>query len=162
MKLEHIAPYLPYKLNVRMPKHQFKYGEQITLPLNGISISSEGKMIMEFLKPDDGLLFSNECERKCLPILRPLSDLTKSITHNGETFVPIEKLKDYYNSLPDSFVEKLLWVAWDGQFTVFGLEEDPLEVAMPYSMYQKVFEWHFDVFGLIDSGEAIDINTLKS
>jgi hypothetical protein len=27
---------------------------------------------------------------------------------------------------------------------------------------QKLFEWHFDVFGLISKGLAIDINTLKN
>jgi hypothetical protein len=29
-----------------------------------------------------------------------------------------------------------------------------------YEDIVKLFEWHFDVFGLIDAGLAIDINTL--
>jgi len=28
-------------------------------------------------------------------------------------------------------------------------------------LFEKLFEWHFDVFGLIEKGLAIDINTLK-
>lgn len=36
-----------------------------------------------------------------VPIVRPLSDLTKPITHNGETFVPIAKLF----KMPDSEVD---------------------------------------------------------
>ena len=29
-----------------------------------------------------------------------------------------------------------------------------------YETIEKLFEWHFDVFGLIEKGLAIDINTL--
>ena len=32
---------------------------------------------------------------------------------------------------------------------------------MRLDQWQKLFEWHFDVFGLIDAGLAIDINTLE-
>ena len=31
-----------------------------------------------------------------------------------------------------------------------------------YWIAQKLFEWHFDVFGLIEAGLAIDINTLNN
>lgn len=31
-----------------------------------------------------------------------------------------------------------------------------------YLLMQKLIEWHFDVFGLIEKGLAIDINTLKN
>ena len=30
-----------------------------------------------------------------------------------------------------------------------------------YFIYQKLCEWHFDIFGLIDAGLAVDINTVK-
>jgi hypothetical protein len=30
-----------------------------------------------------------------------------------------------------------------------------------YNLYNKLFEWHFDVFGLIQKGLAVDINTLS-
>lgn len=29
-------------------------------------------------------------------------------------------------------------------------------------LWQKLFEWHFDVFGLIEKGLAVDINTIES
>ena len=38
-------------------------------------------------------------------------------------------------------------------------ESVPLEVAM--KVMDKMLEWHFDVFNLIDKGLAIDINTLE-
>lgn len=33
-------------------------------------------------------------------------------------------------------------------------------IAYQYDLFHKLFEWHFDVFGLIKSGLAIDINTI--
>lgn len=36
----------------------------------------------------------------------------------------------------------------------------PLGVAFQYDLFQLLFEWHFDVFGLIEQGLAIDLNTL--
>jgi hypothetical protein len=67
-------------------------------------------------------------------ICHPLSGLTKEIEHNGERFVPIE-----ITGIID----------WE-----YGYEK------LPYWLIQKLFEWHFDVFGLIGSNLAIDINTI--
>lgn len=33
-------------------------------------------------------------------------------------------------------------------------------VAYQLQLFQKLIEWHFDIAGLIESGEAIDVNTL--
>jgi len=30
-----------------------------------------------------------------------------------------------------------------------------------YQLYQRLFEWHFDIFGLIEKKLAVDINTIK-
>lgn len=75
------------------------------------------------------------------PILRPLSDLTKEIEVNGEKFVPCEKLG--YESGYKYLLKK------------------PLKYNMVFQDGLKLFEWHFDVFGLIPEGLAIDINTLN-
>lgn len=77
------------------------------------------------------------------PILRPLSDLTKEVEVNGKKFVPIEGIKESQRHL--FFREDI---------------ENPLE-GLQYSEIQKLFEWHFDVFGLTEAGLAIDINTLS-
>jgi predicted nucleic acid-binding protein len=126
-------------------------------------------------------------ENKNKPILRPLSDLTKEIEVNGEKFVPLEKLYPdkhvLFNSKRDKkdilFIEtkteagasadyKLLidnqWrfkfstlkSGYVGNFFVFNQY-----VINNYSLYQKLLEWHFDIYGLIENGLAIDINTLK-
>lgn len=94
----------PYQLGRRLgsgvifqlPKHQFKYGEQTTLPMNGINIDTEGKINIELLLPDGDLLFSNQL-KWCKPVLRPLSSLTIPITHNGETFVPYERIESLFD-----------------------------------------------------------------
>lgn len=69
------------------------------------------------------------------PLLRPMSDLTKEITHEGERFVPTLAL-DKLNCFPVSDTEK----------------------ALRY--YDKLNEWMFDYRNLISAGLAIDVNTL--
>ena len=38
---------------------------------------------------------------------------------------------------------------------------DLSETIIEYAAMEILFEWHFDVFGLIDKGLAIDINSLN-
>ena len=69
------------------------------------------------------------------PILRPLSDLTKEIESDGEKIVPRSKF--------------------------IGNPLDYKILENSYNVIQKLLEWHFDIFGLIEKGFAIDINTLN-
>ena len=73
--------------------------------------------------------------------LRPLSDLTKEIEVNREKFVPINRMELY------------------GYYDKSCLNPNNVK-SISYNMIQFLFEWHFDVFGLIEKGLAIDINTL--
>ena len=76
------------------------------------------------------------------PCLRPLSDLTKEIEHNGEKFVPIEVLiPNYTLEYQETFIH-----AW---------KSDIENNYISWKNIQLLFEWHFDVFGLIDEGLAI-------
>lgn len=77
------------------------------------------------------------------PVLRPLSDLVKEIEHNGERFVPVERDISFH------FIERELCAG----------NKKIEDVA--YMYVQKLFEWHFDVHGLIKQNLAIDINTIK-
>jgi hypothetical protein len=43
----------------------------------------------------------------------------------------------------------------------FGLK-NPVNNILTYENWQLLFKWHFDVFGLIEKGLAIDINTLSA
>lgn len=76
------------------------------------------------------------------PILRPL-DLEKEIEVNGEKFIPIEKIAIYGNNKG-------------------YLEEAILTGLVEVIVFNMLLSWHFDVFGLIEAGLAIDINTLTT
>ena len=85
--------------------------------------------------------------RQARPILRPMSDLTKEITHKGEKFVPLDVLNNRGH-----FIE---FDAAGLLYTVGGcMDSDWLMV------FDKFHEWMFDYRGLISVGLAIDVNTL--
>ena len=140
MKLEikHLAPYLPYGLKA------VDYFDGI-------------RLIREIVTAN--IIGFTDCSTKAKPILRPLSDLTKEIEHNGERFVPIDELWNQTleqidsNTYDDYFFNKDLKTTWICKENILQLE---------YVVVDKLFEWHFDVFGLIDAGLAIDINTLNN
>lgn len=73
-------------------------------------------------------------------LLRPLSSLTEEIEHNGERFVPIERLRSY------GFVFNEYY---EGDFSDWSM--------WSYEVATHLFEWHLDVFGLIDRGLALPI-----
>lgn len=86
------------------------------------------------------------------PILRNLSDLTKEIEHNGEKFVPLDIIcpKEEYSNEFDRSVAK-------GSIELQGV----VNFSCTYfSIVQKLFEWHFDVFGLREKGLCIYYNEL--
>lgn len=119
-------------------------------------------------------------------ILRPLLDLTREIEHNGVKFVPIVELAKIEKMLePISFdlMQDLLqgvrgvcakdrfgnqWLMYDfkGVFSMWHkphkeTEHKPTLLNNQLQLFQKLYEWHFDVYGLIERGNAIDINTLN-
>lgn len=127
-------------------------------------------------------LHENVHKEKFKPILHPLSDLTKPITHKGLTFVPAIKLAkivaDIHNNDFDSE-----WIIrdngmiicktpWDLHISIYYKTETIMfsvydmwnrqenRTRNQFIAFQKLIEWHFDISGLIEKGEAIDVNTL--
>ncbi len=125
LELKHIAPYLPYELEI-------KYRASST----------------QFLGKDNLHLIDLCLNKQWKPILRPLSDLTKEIEHNGEILTPSEK---YWGLTSFS-----VFFNYDGWVNL----ESYLNSKVPYGVVQCLIKWHFDVFGLIEKGLAIDINTI--
>jgi hypothetical protein len=86
---------------------------------------------------------------ECKPILRPLSDLNKEglyIEHlNIETITDESNIQDL-----DIYLEN--WI--DSKDTNHHVK------FLPYGLVNELISEHFDVFGLIPKGLAIDINTL--
>ena len=66
------------------------------------------------------------------PILYDLSWLTREITHEGETFIPLYKLQKIDKAFVLTFIE------------TFGYEELKVEV------FELLLEWRFNVFSLPD------------
>jgi hypothetical protein len=71
------------------------------------------------------------------PILRPLSDLTEEFVTNNQST--------------------------ENQFDVYDIDRVLNQHRSQYKLYRLMylFENHFDVFGLIEEGLAIDINSLN-
>lgn len=170
LELKHLAPYLPYRLRMA-----------------GCESVMDGIILERFVRG----------EWDIIPILRPLSDLTKEIEINGDRFVPMRYLsEEYIMKLTDAnglvlsapkypifkcenqvYEDKIHcfceWVEpedeiirfeYDNRFNRFAKRSNtrnrPVGVGHQLEMFQKLFQWHFDVFGLIENNLAININEL--
>ena len=114
LRLEDLAPYLPYKLQI--------YYETISGDVRNWTLR-DGTI-------NEALLNQNK------PILRPLADLTIN-------FIASKRDKEIMESILSGNVDSR--VIYD----------------VSYATIQYLFLKHFDVFGLIPKGLAIDINTIK-
>jgi hypothetical protein len=96
------------------------------------------------------------------PILRPLSDLTKEITHKGETFVPIDffEIGDDENQSYEYDYGNIKLIKPLETISENYLLHDT--IFLPYGVIQKLHEWMFDTEGLIEAGLAVDVNTLET
>lgn len=165
LELKDIAPYLPHSLGVKILNHLNDYtgkefseingyyfiGKSLHITYNG---GNTGKSISEFK-----------------PLLRPMSDLTKEITHNGETFVPIARLLRM--KFPDEPLigrYSIIKVSKSGYprayFEFMATKEIriyPFELFdTPYWIIQKLQEWKFDTEKLIERGLAINLNEVDN
>jgi hypothetical protein len=133
LELKYLAGYLPYGLKFKTNFDHIQY-LMTSLDINKSKVTF--KAINNF-KNSKNISIKLLGENK--PILRPLSDLTKEIEVNGEKFVP--KLWLGYNHIGECLGTNI--ATWSFRSAV------------------KLLEWHFDIYGLIESGLAIDINTLN-
>ena len=134
MKLEtkHLAPYLPYNLKCEV--------------LNSGQEKEIGEMIAVY--NDGSACFGNIVESKkgfeyIKPILQPLFNDNFDYTIFLMDNFPEEKWADAYNDIMNG--------------VGFGVKIEQI----PYELHEFLFENHIDVFGLIEKGLAIDINTLS-
>jgi hypothetical protein len=140
LQLNHLAGYLPHDLQCMFLSEPDSKEPNIKT-LHGIEKGFESDIVIGMFDEFDNSEFNY-----FKPILRPLSDLTKEIEVDGEKFVPIDWIEKN-NPTKDEMPCAIM---------LNGFVE-----MHYYRDYEKLFEWHFDVFGLIEKGLAIDINTLK-
>ena len=169
LELKHFATYLPYKLKCTRMKSDSKFVKDFGIKeLIGLSFNTNRECFT--------CIFENsELDiNQVVPFLHPLSDLTKEIEVNGEKFIPmVELLKldntqwlernpnGRYSKIEYSQNEVLANATFTYQATLsIHLHLKSLENERSWKI-EKLKEWHFDIFGLIDAGLAIDINTVK-
>ena len=120
LELKHLVGYLPYRLKIKTTSTNYK--ETYTL----ISLDVFGFGFKE------GELFL----RRCKPILRPLSDLTR------------KELEDA------GFSDHIDYLTYENKGVEWTLKA-------PYTHIKYLLSKHYDVYGLIPAGLAININTLQ-
>ena len=138
LELKHLAPYLLTKLKVK------DLYENSTRILMGINKNHTEPIKVALVGKD--LAVSRTLE-EIKPILRPLSDLDK-LNKEFETEsthgIGLCFNNDGIKNLDD------IWLSYQ-----VSCASDFLPI------FEYLFKNHFDVFGLIEKGIAIDINTLK-
>ena len=86
-------------------------------------------------------------KHSAIPLLRPLSQLTTEIEVNGETFVPIEKLREWFTNI---YFESGNY----NKLNIKGKNETFISNDYFYLVSQHLLQWHFDIFGLLDRNLA--------
>ena len=135
LELKHLAGYLPYGLKI----HLTQFMQENIIVMKGVTVYKD---VITVWSEFSG--YGDVYKKKL--ILLPLSDLTKEIEVNGEKFVPISELKLQCSYAISNEIDK---------FCIYKNYGD-----MPYWIIQKLLEWHFDIYGLIENNLAIDKNTL--
>ena len=150
LTLEHLSAYLPYGVELAfIVRDEVRYIDKIT-GISDIGDYDDIKIKLGYNDSEHIWMFK--------PILRPLSDLTKEIEHNGEKIVPIDYINGEFSlEIPDK-IELQNWVK---NRSIHFVLAEWVGIEDLYKLFKLLFKWHFDVFGLIDKGLAIDINILK-
>lgn len=146
LTIEHLAPYLPYGL--KMKRENF-IGELLSINKNGyltISCSNWHEHITD---------------NRYKPILRPVTDLDKQVNYGLQTYAATELFEmgddgGYNYEFDHGNIKLIQQLKTIGKYKVYHDFN-----FMPYAVATELFQRHFDVFGLIGKGLAIDINTLN-
>ena len=179
LELKYLAPYLPYGIKVMVP-----YGID---DLVGIHFSDDTDYNKTSITKHNinNPLANTECQTlnftDIKPILRPMSDLDKEIKVNEDYVITMEEIFisafggiggcGITNNGDKIFIaqyctEKITFNTSYLCFETYAIAPDgESEWNPPFNqlqLFEKLYQYHFDVFGLIEQGLAIDINTLQS
>jgi hypothetical protein len=168
LELKHLAPYFANKLHLLDDSNT--HCILTTLHLDCVDVEYSYN-VGSYEMPFKGIK----------PILRPLSQLTETIEHNGEKFVPmVELAKVQYpvsfeiienecvgrlsiGVVLEFFIQDEIPFYKEFHNNIFGQTKDndfddmTLANITPSEIRGKLLEWHFDVFGLIENNLAIAV-----
>jgi len=176
LELKHLSPYLPYKLNCLCGKKieviqglrnetyfidkgsNYSYGyiedcKPILRPLSDLTkeINLKGKEFMP-LKQLFIEIIENSLDYEEIKIYTQLEDINDGITR----YCHANAMDIFFNIyVINNKIHRILSGAQ------YGGGSSYLNYQQIICVNNFLVEWHFDVFGLIEKGLAIDINTLK-
>ena len=171
LELKHLASYLPYKLKVASGDwydEDCKLDRIGTMVMNYDNYTPNNISINQLCGNIDGkFTIYGVIKRKAKPILRPLSDLTKEI----DGVVHLVNIANLYLKPRKHTIDNNRAVSKHGylEFEIstnrFFERDGGSELFQPtYSFYmiEYLFQHHFDVYGLIEKGLAVDINNIEN
>lgn len=197
LTINELAPYLPYKLQICYRVLDLENGNPNTDNpddrMKDCIMIMNGARLDQCLLPETDRWYDKNSVFK--PILRPLSDLTREIEHNGKIITPMLELYKVakgvfqseikYHSIMATNQIQVEMVGYRNYF--FGLfnSEGDVRLGLGYNfrmystdlllsdnkgeevqfqniLFKNLYEWHFDLHGLIEKGLAININTLTN
>lgn len=136
IKEKHLTPYIPYRVKFKIVWESSFRNQPDTVETKILTCQNISSITDKRYKKKSVHL-----------ILRPLSQLTEEIEHNGEKFIPEQELRrkaytEFSCFTMDYFITAI--------FNKKGYD------IIPHWMFQDLIKWHFDVFGLLDEGLAIN------
>jgi hypothetical protein len=158
LELKHLTPYLPYHLEIQVA------GEFLDDDPEGLPriFTMVGILDGEVIRNKKGYISNVEEEiEDVFPILRPLSDLTldvinKFYENKAENGII---LRNYITPTTMEITLTATYKMMGDAFTDFIISRNSI-IDTDYWLVELLLKHHFDVFGLIEKGLAIDINTL--
>lgn len=146
LELKHLAPYLPYGIKLIAHGDVCNVAYMSTKRIAFIEINGCGDVRKCRWDLING---------KIKPILKPLVDLLETVEHRDDYIAGwkfIEMQLGGYNC-----------GAYEEYMSIFIDDICPSRaIQAPYEIFALLLEYHFDVFGLIDQGLAIDVNDLPA
>lgn len=155
LELKHIAPYLPYGLPIRISNHKCDYVGIELSKVNGYYYIGDSLHVTY----EGGSTGKDQSVFK--PILRPMSDLS---TRYGDGVINEHSINMLLGK--DGNYGEVTVSQWKDSFDIeIELGNDaPYQKSIDFKLMilvmDELYRGHFDVFGLIDQGLAIDINHL--
>jgi hypothetical protein len=142
LELKHIAPYAAFGLKVQV---NYSNEKPFVTDLIGLNYQDETATLIE----DSG---SEEHGISCIkPILKSMDSFWKS-----------EDWKEMESTLNPYMGAELKDHRGDSVYGRFHFKFVGVTYPVTYEFYQELFARHYDSFGLIEKGLAVDINTIDN
>jgi len=166
LELKHLVPYYEHNLKVLSTEDNKIYC--LTGLSNPYKTVRRDFIKIEIREPLEtrswSFVLNNKEGFTVKPILRPFSDLSKEIEHNGEKFCPEDLLSNLFGDCETFYSFEGVKLIEDTYRTEDAIHSKKIydnPNYYPWFIIKWLHEHLFDTEGLIEAGLAIDFNTLK-